>query len=501
MSVHLHRVSRVVPCLAALVFALVISLALVAAPASEAKGWNGNGNGQAAEPAGDGGNGNGNGGGGQPAEAPADKPEQPADKPAKPADKPAKPAGGSSPATDKPSGGSKPAGDGGGHGATQGNSSSDPDGDSNGGADKPGQDGGFTADKDGNNGCGNDDDREDDNNGNCGGKPKTPEKDPSGEPSKPDNGNGNGPTPGTDNSPKPEAPDACPKTLLHVVLSWFGLGSDKCKGEAPAAQPKEGKVILCHATGSDKNPYVEIEISDNGLNGHLNEQHAGDREDIYPVPAGGCPAGSETPETPDTEVPAKGKVEICHATGSDKNPYVTIEISENGLNGHLNEQHAGDREDIYPVPAGGCPVATTPTNPGPTTPTPPTDTPTTPETNPTTPGTTPTTPGTIPTDAAAGAGGTPNTTGETPTAGAADGSGTPDAAAQNEATAGAGNNTDAGDAVAAVGADDSGNLPFTGLALGGLLLAAIAAIGAGIATRRANKKGGADTPRTTTRSH
>jgi hypothetical protein len=55
-------------------------------------------------------------------------------------------------------------------GHTQGRSTSDPDGMRNGGPDKPGFRGGFSADRDGNNGCGNDDDREDDNNGNCGGK-------------------------------------------------------------------------------------------------------------------------------------------------------------------------------------------------------------------------------------------------------------------------------------------------------------------------------------------
>src|SRR5437016_5765468 len=49
-------------------------------------------------------------------------------------------------------------------GQTQGRSHSDPDGMSNGGADKPGCTGGFDADRDGNNGCGNDADREDDNN-------------------------------------------------------------------------------------------------------------------------------------------------------------------------------------------------------------------------------------------------------------------------------------------------------------------------------------------------
>ena len=57
-------------------------------------------------------------------------------------------------------------------GKTQGRSLSDPDGDENGGADKPDPDctGGVDQnDRDGNNGCGNEADREDDNNGNCDG--------------------------------------------------------------------------------------------------------------------------------------------------------------------------------------------------------------------------------------------------------------------------------------------------------------------------------------------
>ncbi|HVM34202.1 MAG TPA: hypothetical protein VM784_02555 [Actinomycetota bacterium] len=52
----------------------------------------------------------------------------------------------------------------------QGKSPSDPDGMENGGADKPGGSGGVDLDdQDGNNGCGNDNDFEDDNRGNCGG--------------------------------------------------------------------------------------------------------------------------------------------------------------------------------------------------------------------------------------------------------------------------------------------------------------------------------------------
>jgi hypothetical protein len=54
----------------------------------------------------------------------------------------------------------------------QGHAPSNPDFNGNGGIDKPGHTGGFSADRDGNNGCGNDDDREDDNNGWCGKRPR-----------------------------------------------------------------------------------------------------------------------------------------------------------------------------------------------------------------------------------------------------------------------------------------------------------------------------------------
>jgi hypothetical protein len=63
----------------------------------------------------------------------------------------------------------------------QGVSPSNPDADGNGGIDKPGHKGGFDADRDGNNGCGNDSDREDDNNGWCG-KPRVSGPTPPGKP-------------------------------------------------------------------------------------------------------------------------------------------------------------------------------------------------------------------------------------------------------------------------------------------------------------------------------
>ena len=50
------------------------------------------------------------------------------------------------------------------------------------------------------------------------------------------------------------------------------------------------KITICHATGSVKNPYVEITVDRSGLNGH------GDHpKDIIPAPAGGCPTPEPIP--------------------------------------------------------------------------------------------------------------------------------------------------------------------------------------------------------------
>ncbi|MFH1186125.1 MAG: hypothetical protein V1755_13970 [Chloroflexota bacterium] len=101
-------------------------------------------------------------------------------------------------------------------------------------------------------------------------------------------------------------------------------------------------ILICHATTDEANPYDEITVSVNGLNGH--GTHEGD---LFPVPDGGCPTGP----VPAGAGASEGKITICHATSSAKNPYNEIIVSVNGLNGH--DKHAGD---IIPVPDGGCPT-------------------------------------------------------------------------------------------------------------------------------------------------
>jgi len=100
----------------------------------------------------------------------------------------------------------------------------------------------------------------------------------------------------------------------------------------------DGRITICHATSSDTNPYNEITISVNGLNGHGNHE-----DDIIPLPEEGCPAS--------LAADSDGRITICHATSSEKNPYNEITINVNGLNGH--NKHEGD---IIPMPPQGCPT-------------------------------------------------------------------------------------------------------------------------------------------------
>lgn len=111
---------------------------------------------------------------------------------------------------------------------------------------------------------------------------------------------------------------------------------------ASVAVISNGQITICHATGEEANPYNEVTVSVNGLNGH--GVHEGD---IITSPESGCPKAADVISS-DAD---NGKITICHATGSDKNPYNEITVSVNGLNGH--DKHEGD---IIPVPADGCPI-------------------------------------------------------------------------------------------------------------------------------------------------
>lgn len=151
-----------------------------------------------------------------------------------------------------------------GNSGTQGKSQSDPDGteNSNGGnsgKDKYGFDGGFDkADQDGNNGCGNDDDFEDDNNGNCGGRskekpsptpaPKNPDKNPGGCDTNGSNGDQHGKpcNPGNNN--------ASPRGCEHGEPDCPNVGSPVNPTPTPTSVPTPTVTPTPTKSGSNATP-------------------------------------------------------------------------------------------------------------------------------------------------------------------------------------------------------------------------------------------------------
>jgi hypothetical protein len=120
-----------------------------------------------------------------------------------------------------------------------------------------------------------------------------------------------------------------------------------------SSHAQAGKVTLCHATGSATNPYVEITISANALAAH---QRHRDGRDIYPASAGGCPGGSAAGGHQNEHA----KVTICHATGSETNPYVRITVDTHALEAHTSHQDG----DYIVNPTGPCPGVTIPAGVG-----------------------------------------------------------------------------------------------------------------------------------------
>jgi len=136
--------------------------------------------------------------------------------------------------------------------------------------------------------------------------------------------------------------------MLSVIsMMVFGtLTIVACGSSEIAGQINNGKITICQATGGATDPYSEITLNLNELNGH--SDHEGD---TIPAPENGCASNTTTPTV--TAMIAgdnAGKVTICHATGSSKKPYVLIIVSVSGLNGHGSHSR-----DIIPAPAGGCP--------------------------------------------------------------------------------------------------------------------------------------------------
>jgi hypothetical protein len=153
---------------------------------------------------------------------------------------------------------------------------------------------------------------------------------------------------------------------VTALVTAFGGGLLLMSAASAGAAP--GDVTLCHATGSETNPFVVITINPAGAyNGHLGDDHQ-DGEDIIPpfeyqgqtysqnwntagqaIHRNGCKEGTPpTSSSPPTNGGEDGKVTLCHATGSESNPFVVISPSAAGaFNGHLGNSHQNG-EDIIP---------------------------------------------------------------------------------------------------------------------------------------------------------
>lgn len=136
---------------------------------------------------------------------------------------------------------------------------------------------------------------------------------------------------------------------IAVLVAATAAGSLAAVGEAgkAAAKASPGKLTICHKTGSDSNAFRRITVSNKAFSKTL-RGHLGHTGDAVVVGTGPCPSSSLTPE-PSSKPPAK--IEICHKTGSEKNPYRRITVSSRAvtspsspsgatLRGHL--RHEGD---------------------------------------------------------------------------------------------------------------------------------------------------------------
>jgi len=170
----------------------------------------------------------------------------------------------------------------------QGRSPSNPDG---GALDKPG---GMQGDVDGNNGCGNDNDFADDNNGNCGGrKPAARRVEVA----------------GIQVSPIAKHQAEHAKDQKDQAKSDQRDKREDVRGAVDEHKVADAhndnnheKVGVCHATGSASNPFVFIEVSNQGwTNGH--EKHG---DDIRANSASECPKAAQNAEVAGARVEREG---------------------------------------------------------------------------------------------------------------------------------------------------------------------------------------------------
>lgn len=103
-------------------------------------------------------------------------------------------------------------------------------------------------------------------------------------------------------------------------LAILGSTAPAIAGPGPA-----DKITICHATGSEKNPHVEITVSENALNGH-GRGKAVHKDDIIPATAGCVVAEPEAPETPPVKPPVTPPGKTPEVTPPAVTPDVTPSV-------------------------------------------------------------------------------------------------------------------------------------------------------------------------------
>jgi hypothetical protein len=164
------------------------------------------------------------------------------------------------------------------------------------------------------------------------------------------------------------------KSVEHAAKKSVQGNSEPTRGKSAEAHHH---VIICHRTGSATNPYVVINISNRGwINGHQNHPDLDGRHDIllkdHAAPGEKGPDKSVcTANQPSTNVTAPAAVQeqkheaqscpsttttvteqvlagVWHKTGSKKNPWVWLTPSTNSAH-YDSSKHEDDRPDQVPV--------------------------------------------------------------------------------------------------------------------------------------------------------
>ncbi len=158
--------------------------------------------------------------------------------------------------------------------------------------------------------------------------------------------------------PTPESDEAAPEESRVVEESEPVDESDLGDEAARNGDDNPQNMIkLCRATGSEKNPWVMLMLNANGvISGHAS-QHESDIIPPFEYKNKGKPASfpgqnltkenlaiwnNDCEEIKPPPPPPDTKIKLCHATGSEKNPWVMLMLNANGvINGHAS-QHESD---------------------------------------------------------------------------------------------------------------------------------------------------------------